>query len=94
MQEGIDKDIGWKSLYGRGSWRNSEPCFIRIDIIIQGNPCIKIIEYTKFSFSINNIKKENKTKQNQDVKRGENIVHGKIFHIREAEMLNRWSVKT
>ena len=38
---------------------------LHTDKIIQGTPCIERIEYTKVNFSMNNMKDENKTKQEQ-----------------------------
>ena len=39
------------------------------------------------------MKEEDKTNKHQAGKRGDNIVHEKIFYTREYETLNRWSVK-
>ena len=47
-------------------------------IIIQGTPCIEITEVTKVNFAINNIKRGNKTKQEQAGNIGENSGHFKM----------------
>ena len=67
FHEGINKELGCQSWYGRESLssRNAEHFFRNIDKIIQGNTCFERIEAMKVIFVINDTKEEKKTKQEQ-----------------------------